>query len=66
MAHNSIESFYRSFLIKPITETEDCPFFAYVNNAPLNWGTQNGFLTLSPNTNNEEICEYDLVDSNTR
>lgn len=67
MSHNSIESFYRSFLSKPVESTSTPPFYIYVDKTPLNnsW-TLSGFITLSPNTKSEEIMEYDLVDSNSK
>ena len=55
-----IESFYRSVVIQSITPSSTPPFALKLSNLPT---LTKGFLTLSPNTVNEEMVYYDGLDS---
>lgn len=50
------ESFYRGKISTTITDSQACPFTIRVTKLP---SLANGLVTISPNTENEEICEYD-------
>jgi len=51
----SAESFYRAKISQSITASEPVPFTVRLSKLPT---LTNGLLTISPNTENEEICEY--------
>lgn len=51
----NIESFYRASIVQNILDTDTCPFNCNVSKLPV---LTSGLLTISPNTDNEEIVEY--------
>lgn len=55
-----IESFYRATIVQSITPSNTPPFALKLSNLPL---LTKGFLTLSPNTVNEEIVYFDWKDT---
>jgi len=51
----NIESFYRATIEQSILDTDICPFNLNVSKLPV---LLSGYLTVSPNTANEEIIQY--------
>ena len=54
------ESFYRAKTRQSLSSTSLPPFNQKVSKVPLN---TSGFVTLDPNTSNEELCFYNGIDS---
>lgn len=62
MTVHNVQSFFRSRLQKPILAGDVVPFELYLSTLP---SVANGYITVSPNSENEEIMEYSTINSAT-
>lgn len=62
MSKHNTQSFFRSRLQKPVLATDAVPFELSLSSLPA---VADGYVSVSPNTENEEIMEYSAINATT-